>query len=199
MWSVILTGGMGSGKSTVAKMFEELGAIFFNADAVVRELLLEDGVHQRLVERWGNDIVDQDPLTIRRCLRVKLLSSVTDRQWLEELLHPLVVQRLAEFQQKENVAGRYLLAEIPLYFQMKKPPRADRLLVVECPVKVRVERLRSYRPDLTELQIRQFVSLQSTKRADTARVDDVIDNNCSLAELRQQVLALHLRYLSLVN
>lgn len=196
MYLVVLTGGIGSGKSTVAQLFAELGAIYFDADAVVRELLLEDTVQNKLTRRWGAEIIAGSAHAMRQRLKDKLLNSESDRKWLEGLLHPMVLQKLSAMQHSLDVG--YLVAEIPLYFQMTSPPPANAVLMVSCPVDVRIKRLKVRRfTDLTEWQINQFIALQSAQEVDKAKVDDVINNDSSITKLKEQVERLHHKYLAM--
>ncbi len=213
MWTVVVTGGIGSGKTAVTKMLAQLGAVRFDADQVVRELLQESAVLAQLAQRWGRELLQLEVADLRRVLAGKLFQSAADRQYLERLLHPLVSQRLVKMQHQHQLqhqpqllqplpaaspCGGYLAAEIPLYYQMEHPPRVDRVLAVICSnPTLRNTRLLAARPYLTQQQIQQFQAAQLPDALYAAQADDLIDNNGTIIQLQQRVTDLHVQYLQL--
>lgn len=194
MLRIGLTGGIGSGKTTVAGLFAAKGIPVLDADVVARDLV-EPGqpALQAIVERFGPELLRDGSLDRAR-LRQIVFAAPESRQWLESLLHPLVYDEM-----QRRIAGLsapYGLLVIPLLLETGRRDFVDRLLVVDCPVEVQRQRVRQ-RDGLGEAEIDRILAAQLDREARLAAADDVIRNAGSPAELAEQVDGLHEFYLSL--
>lgn len=176
-----LTGGIGSGKSTVAARWVELGATEIDADLLAREVV-EPGSKGlgEVAQRFGADLVQQDGSLNRALLAQRAFIDSQSRKDLEAILHPLI-QALA----KEKVAGvsGVVVYTIPLLVETTSPLQFDKVVTVSCPEQVRLDRLVRLR-GLTEDDALRRIRAQATDSEREGRADLVIDSNCSLDELR---------------
>ncbi|MFN8127690.1 MAG: dephospho-CoA kinase [Candidatus Nanopelagicales bacterium] len=179
-----LTGGIGSGKSTVARMFAELGAHVIDADAVAREVV-EPGTPglAALVEEFGNGILDGDRLD-RTSLAQIVFEDEGARTRLNAIIHPLIGARTAEL-----IAAlppdAVFLHDVPLLVELHLENAYDLVVVVDAPDDVRVSRL--VERGLTEDDARARIATQATREQRLAVADVVINNSGDLDQLREQV------------
>ena len=179
-----LTGGIGSGKSTVAKMFAELGAHVIDADAVAREVV-EPGTPglAALVEEFGNGILDGDRLD-RTSLAQIVFEDEGARTRLNAIIHPLIGARTAEL-----IAAlppdAVFLHDVPLLVELHLENAYDLVVVVDAPDDVRVSRL--VERGLTEDDARARIATQATREQRLAVADVVINDSGDLDQLREQV------------
>ncbi len=193
MLTIALTGGIGSGKTTVSDRFAELGAGVIDTDLLSRELTAPPSpVLDRIAEVFGAKILDADGALERARLRQLVFQDHEARARLEAILHPaiknLMLQRLAVLQTP------YAILVIPLLFETGQQDLADRVLVVDVPEQVQIERVKR-RNGLDEDEIRRILSSQVSRRERTAGADDRIDNSGDPAALEAQIQRLHARYL----
>jgi dephospho-CoA kinase len=189
-----LTGGIASGKSTVAREFAELGVPIIDADEISREVV-EPGTSglQAVVRRFGKDILAADGRLDRRRLRQIVFAQPAARRDLEELLHPLI---RAQMQLRSDLLpGPYQIFVIPLLVETGLREGLDRILVVDTDEEAQVQRLMS-RDQESALQARAILGAQAPRRQRLQAADDVITNTGSLADLQQAVARLHAQYLS---
>jgi dephospho-CoA kinase len=175
-----LTGGIGSGKSTVAKRWVELGATEIDADQLAREVVYPGTQGLQLVsERFGLDLIQGDGSLNRQLLAQRAFADAQSRKDLESILHPLI-QALA----KEKVAGvqGHVIYTIPLLVETNSQLPFDKVVTVSCPEEVRLQRLVESRGMSKEDALARIAS-QATDALREARADVVIDSNCSLSEL----------------
>lgn len=193
-FAVGLTGGAGSGKSEAASVFAALGARLVDADELAREVLAPGSrTLARLVELLGRDIVDSRGALRRRALRRRIFASPAARREVEAAVHPEVRRRLAA---RLAAGGEpYVVAVIPLLVESGMAPDFDRILVIDCPESLQVERLMQ-RDGETAVGARRMLAAQAGRAARLAVADDVILNDGSLAQLASRVQALHRRYLA---
>jgi len=188
-----LTGGIASGKSTVAARFVELGVPVIDADTAARAVVApgETGYAQ-VIKRFGRGVLGADGALDRRALRDLVFADPAARQDLEAILHPLI---RAEMERREHAAlGRYVVLDIPLLVEGGRRDQVDRVLVVDVEETAQLQRLMR-RDASTEAQARAILAAQAS-RSDRLRVaDDVLLNAGSIAELRAAVDRLHQRYL----
>jgi dephospho-CoA kinase len=188
-----VTGGIGSGKSTVAELFHTLGAALVDTDAIAHELTLpgQPAVMQ-IAEHFGEAFVTADGSLDRAALRAKVFSDVAARRELEDLLHPMIRREVDT--RVSEARGPYVLLLIPLLVETGGYAKAvDRVLVVDCDEDLQVQRTMR-RSGLTEDEVRAIIRSQASRAERLALADDVIHNNGGLAELAPQVQALHARY-----
>lgn len=175
-----LTGGIGSGKTTVANRWVELGATEIDADVLAREVVLPGSEGLRLVaEHFGADLIQSDGSLNRQLLAERAFSSTENRKLLEGILHPLI-QKLA----REKVSGisGHVIYTIPLLVETNSQLPFDKVVTVSCPEEIRIQRLIESR-GMSEQDARARVSSQATDQEREARADLVIDSNCSLDQL----------------
>lgn len=177
---IALTGGIGSGKSTVASEWVRLGAIEIDADQLAREVV-EPGQPglAALVAEFGEQVLDETGHLNRARLAEISFSDSDTRKRVESLLHPLI-QELAAQRTKLNSQG-VIVYTIPLLVETQSPLRFDKVVTISCPESIRIERLLA-RGMSREDAIRRIAS-QATDAEREARSDVVIDSNCTLPEL----------------
>jgi dephospho-CoA kinase len=188
-----LTGGIGSGKSAAADEFARLGASVVDTDVISRELTEKGGAAVPEVERvFGRDFV-VDGAMDRKRMRDKVFADPVAKRTLEGLLHPMIREESAR--RIARSAGPYVVHVVPLLIESPDyRKRVDRVLVVDAPEAVQVSRVRA-RSGLSEDEVRSIMLGQIARAARLAAADDVIDNSGSLDALRNQVAALHKKYL----
>jgi dephospho-CoA kinase len=198
-----LTGGIASGKSTVAREFAALGVPLIDADAVSRELMspgspLLEQIFERFEPivraRFGQPLRQRDGTLDRALLRRLVFADPTERRALEALTHPAIRERMQEL--SRQVVGAYQIQVIPLLVENHAAARVDRILVVDCPEALQLQRLRE-RDGSSEAEARQLLAAQAPREARLALADDVITNDGAPAALGPQILALHRKYLTL--
>ena len=179
---IALTGGIGSGKSTVAAEWVSLGATEIDADVLAREVVESGTVGLDLVAReFGQDILNPDGTLNRSVLAAKAFSSEEARKKLEAILHPLIQKRAAELVKK---APGIVVYTIPLLAETQSPLRFDKVVTISCPEEVRVERL--IRRGLTEEDARRRIAAQATDEQREKKADIVIRSDCDLSELSER-------------
>jgi dephospho-CoA kinase len=191
-----LTGGIGSGKSAAADEFARLGVTVVDADAIAHQLTQPGGAAMAEIRRqFGAEFVDPSGAMDRGKMRARAFADPGARQRLEALLHPMI---RAEAQRRvAGATGPYVVNVIPLLVESPERVRqVDRVLVVDCPERLQVERVRE-RSGLSEDEVRGIMRAQASRAARLAAADDVVDNSGTIDALREQVRALHARYLEL--
>ena len=185
-----LTGGIASGKSTVAKVWESLGGVHVDADLLAREVVSKGSSGlAAVVARFGSEFLDEDGNLNRVKLAELVFSDEKSRLALESILHPLI-QNLAQ-QRISQLADRNVFYTIPLLVETNSPLAFDKVVTVSAPEQVRISRLISNR-GLSEAEARKRIKSQATDSDREAVADCIIDSNCSLEELRQRAKALWL-------
>ena len=190
-----LTGGIASGKSTAANFFAALGVPILDSDQIAREVV-EPGQPplERLVERFGPGILTPDGHLDRPALRDIVFSDPKARADLEALTHPAIGAALEA--QSAAAGGPYQILVIPLLVEKNLAAHVDRVLVVDCDEALQVRRLRE-RDGSTAAQVQAILSAQVARAARLKAADDVIHNDADMSAVRDQVAALHARYLEL--
>jgi dephospho-CoA kinase len=193
-----LTGGIGSGKSAAADEFARLGAAVVDTDAIAHELTRAGGAAIAQVRRvLGDEYIDAAGAMDRAKVRARVFSDPAAKSRLETLLHPMI---RAESERRIAAAqAPYVVHVVPLLVESADyRRRVSRVLVVDCPPQVQMERVRQ-RSGLEEAQIERIMGAQTPRQARLAAADDVIDNSGPLAALHKQVRSLHLRYLDMAR
>ena len=194
-WILGLTGGIGSGKSAVVEEFGRLGVHWVDADHAAR-WVVEPGrpALASIVERFGETVLAQDGSLNRAALRGLVFRDAAQRKWLEELLHPLIRQEIAEH--LARATSPYAIMVSPLLVESGQYRQVDRVLVVDVPEALQVERA-SRRDQSSEAQIRAILEAQASREERLRHADDVLINDRDRAWLRQEVERLHNFYLTL--
>lgn len=190
-----LTGGIASGKSTVAELFAALGVPVIDTDKIAREVV-EPGQPplEKLVERFGTAILTTDGHLDRPKLREIVFSDPKARADLEALTHPAIGSAVEAL--SGTAGGPYQILVIPLLVEKGLGGRVDRVLAIDCPETTQLERLQA-RDGSTPEQAQAILNAQTSRAARLKAADDVIHNESDVAGLRQQVAELHQRYLAL--
>jgi dephospho-CoA kinase len=192
-----LTGGIASGKSTVARRFVDLGVPVIDADEAARAVVApgKPGLAQ-VLERFGNDVAGENGELDRRALRDLIFKDPGSRRDLEAILHPLI---RADMERSADLAvGPYVVMAIPLLVEGGARDRVDRVLVVDVDEAVQLQRVRA-RDGCTEDQARAILVSQASRSARLAAADDVLLNTGTVTDLRQAVDRLHAQYLRLAE
>jgi dephospho-CoA kinase len=188
MLLVGLTGNIASGKTTVAQLFSERGATIIDADVLARRAV-ERGTpaYDAIVKRWGTSVLAPDGLLDRGALRRVVFANPKELDALNNIVHP-EVERLRQTRIDEARArgDRIVVCDIPLLFEKKMADRFDRIVLVDAPRPLRLERLVGDR-DLRETEAMDMIAAQMPAELKRARADYVIDNTGTLAQLEQRV------------
>lgn len=192
-FSVGLTGGIGSGKSTVADMFSERGAAVIDTDIIARQLTAPGGIAIETIRAcFGDAFIDASGAMDRELMRARVFSDLTAKQQLEAILHPLIRTETANA--GARAAGSYLIFAVPLLVESGNwKQRVGRILVVDCDEQVQLQRVMQ-RNALTEPQVRAIMATQATRQQRLQAADDVIVNDGARAALLPQVERLHALY-----
>jgi len=195
IFRVALTGGIASGKSTVADMFGDLGAVLIDTDIIAREVVLPGtpGL-QDIVDTFGTEMLDADGMLDRPAMRRLVFADDSKRRQLEAILHPKIRQEAER--QMQTRGGPYQIVIVPLMVESPLKNIVDRIVVVDCSEAIQLERLLA-RDIGTKDQARRMLAAQASRQERLALADDVIANDADIAETRIQVAALHARYLAL--
>jgi dephospho-CoA kinase len=188
MLLVGLTGNIGSGKSTVAQLLSERGATIIDADVLARRAVeVGTSAHKSIVERWGTSILEPGGAIDRSALRRIVFSEPSELEQLNALVHP-EVERLREalVEQARLRGDKLVVCDIPLLFETKRTDVFDRIVLVDAPRPVRLERLVRER-GLRETEAMEMIVAQMPAELKRARADFVIDNEGTLAQLDARV------------
>lgn len=190
-----LTGGIGSGKSTVAKLFQQLGAPIIDSDEIAREVVSPGSpLLNEISKYFGPHIIDHDGLLKRRELRDLIFANNQDRIWLEQHLHPAIYDRIRE--KIKLIDAPYCIIVIPLLIETNPGDLIDRILVIDSPKELQVERVR-LRDNISKENVLSIIQSQVTRDERLAAANDIIDNNKDIIYLEKQVICLHNKYLAL--
>jgi len=189
-----LTGGIGSGKSAAADAFAKLGATVVDTDALAHELTAAGGAALPAIEKaFGRAFIAPSGAMDRERMRQLVFGDPVAKKRLEAVLHPMI--REASARRIAQAPGPYVVHVVPLLIESPDyRRRVDRVLVVDCPEALQVERVLA-RSALPEAQVRAIVAAQVSREKRLAAADDVIDNSGTLDALRGQVGRLHATYL----
>jgi dephospho-CoA kinase len=188
---IAITGGVASGKSTVCRFFQELGACVVSADAVAHKLLSpETSLGQKVLQQFGHEIL-QDGKISRRILAEKVFKNPSQLEALERLLHPEVLKEIDELYRKASLSGKCtsFVVEIPLLYEIRAEDSYDVIVTVLADEKIAKERFKraGFQPDEYDRRMsRQLDPIQKAKRA-----HQILINNGSLEQLHQEVVKLN--------
>lgn len=191
-----LTGGIGSGKSTVARLFAALGACIIDTDAISHQLTQAGGAAITAISSaFGSDYITDMGALDRTRMRKLVFSDASARLKLENILHPLILKQSIAQMQEESCAPYTilmapLLLECPAFLNL-----VQRVLVIDCTEQNQISRVRQ-RSGLDEIQIREIIAGQISSEERVTMADDIIRNDGAPDDLVDQVFALHQRYLN---
>jgi len=191
-----LTGGIGSGKSTVADLFADHKVHIIDTDIIAHQLVRPESKNlATIVQKMGESILNPDMSLNRQALRKHVLQHPDDLAWLERLLHPQV--RAAVSRQLKQLSEDYCIVVIPLLVETLPHPMIDRILVVDSPEAQQIERTLARNPDLSESELDAMMSRQASREHRLSFADDVIDNSGELSALEAQIAQLDQKYRNL--
>jgi dephospho-CoA kinase len=197
MLRIGLTGGIGSGKTTVADMFADHGVPVIDADEIARALVAPyQPAYDEIIEAFGRDIVDDDGNIDRDKLRQLVFDDTQRRQELEAILHPRV--RTEIHHRSLELDAPYCVIVIPLLIEADQLDLVERVLIVDLDEEKQVQRVGA-RGGLSKAEVRKIIAAQIERSERLRHADDVIENNADLASLEAQVEKLHRRYLTLTR
>ena len=192
-----LTGGIASGKTTVANLFSALGVDIVDADIVAREVVAKGSFALAQVsQHFGPSVLDEHGLLNRARLREIIFSDVTAKQWLNNLMHPLIRQSMVE--QLAQCTSDYCLLVAPLLIENNMQSLVQRILVVDVTNEIQISRTIA-RDNSSLEQVKVIIAAQVDRKTRLSFADDVINNNEKLDRLTNDVKKLHDRYLKMLR
>jgi len=192
-----LTGGIGSGKTTVSNLFSELGITVVDADIAAREVVEPGSTALKEIQaHFGDGTINPDGSLNRQALREQVFNNETERHWLEALLHPLIKKRLER--QLKTTHSMYAILSSPLLLETDQHQLTQRILVIDVPEALQLDRASS-RDQNSREQIKAIMAAQMDRKARCERADDIILNDSDTDQLKAKVLSLHQRYLELAK
>lgn len=190
-----LTGGIASGKTTVARFFAELGAPVIDTDIIAREVVAVGAPALDEIRRaFGDGVFNDDGTLDRKAMRKLVFSDTDKRRQLEGILHPRI--REATIERAAAVTYPYMIIVVPLLVESPMKKFVDRILVVDCSEDVQLSRLVSRDADGVE-QARRIIAAQASREERLAIADDLLSNDGDLDDTRRRVDELHNEYLAL--
>lgn len=192
MFTIGLTGGIGSGKTTVAELFAKLDVPVIDTDVIARELVQPgEPALAEIVSTFGKHVLNPDGSLDRNSLRNMVFKSTEKRQQLEAMLHPRIQEAVEAEISKLNTP--YCIVVIPLLVETQQQDLGQRILVVDCPVELQIQRTLS-RDALSRSEVEAIIATQATRQQRLAVADDVIINDKEPGQLKSKVVELHQQY-----
>lgn len=196
MYIVGMTGGIGSGKTEVARIFAEYGVPIVDVDDISHELTTTGKpILKDIAKAFGEEVLNSDGSLNRATLRQKIFANDTARKSLEAILHPAIYDKAMEVLQK-NASAPYQILAIPLLFESERYLKTiNRSLVIDTEPSIQIARA-SKRDGLSQEAIQRIIDVQMPRAQRNALADDIIANNGSMTDLREKVRQLHERYIN---
>jgi len=190
-----LTGGIGSGKSTACEIFSELGVPVIDADVIAHELV-KPGMpaFNEIKIIFGTAIISSDGTLDRKIIRDKVFANEIDRKKLENILHPAVYEEISI--QVKNINSKYCIISIPLLLETNASKTVDRILVIDVPRKLQLERA-SNRDRTNKSDIDAIIDSQISRKDRLSAANDIVDNKGNINDLRKKICDLHEFYLNI--
>ena len=187
-----LTGGIGSGKSTVCKMFSEFGVPVIDAD-IIAHSLVRPGMPalEEIAKTFGKELISNDGTLDRKKIRDQIFANETKRKKLEDILHPAVYKEISV--QVENINSKYCIISIPLLIETDASDTVDRILVIDVPRELQLQRA-SNRDKTNKSDIESIIDSQISREDRLAAADDIVNNDGNIENLHRQISGLHEYY-----
>jgi dephospho-CoA kinase len=190
---IALTGGIGSGKSTVANKFQALGAPIIDSDVISREIVKPGAAClDHIIDEFGSDLLTSKGILDRDKLRNIIFNDAAAKKKLEDILHPVIYQEIED--QVSRVNYPYCLIVIPLLVETQTMDRFDRVLLVDAKKDLQIKRTAS-RDKMPVQIIEKIINSQVNRSQHLKYADDIIDNNVNIEELNEAVFKMHEKYL----
>ncbi|OAH96719.1 dephospho-CoA kinase [Methylomonas methanica] len=197
MLKIGLTGGIGSGKSTVCGLFAEFGVPIVDADLIARQLVAPgQPALSLIVKSFGSQMLNQDGSLNRAKLRNAVFTDADKKRELDGIMHPLVYAQIAA--EVNALTAEYCVIAVPLLLESKNPYAVDRVLLIDCPVDVQIARVIA-RDKLTRQQVQAIIDSQMSRPERLSKAHDVIENVAGPEQLAEQVKRLHNSYILLAT
>lgn len=192
-WVLGLTGGIGCGKTAVSNMFEQLGITIVDADIIARQVVKpkSDGLNA-IVRKFGHSILLSDGTLNRSALRERIFTNSADKEWLNNLLHPFIRNKI----HNDLTAAKspYVVLVAPLLFENSLDKLCNRTLLIDIPQSVQIERTAS-RDNVSVEQVKAIIAAQMSREDKQKKADDILNNDRALTDVNHDLLTLHKRYL----
>ncbi|MDU0810671.1 MAG: dephospho-CoA kinase [Burkholderia sp.] len=197
MFTIGLTGGIGSGKTTISRLFAARGASIIDADLIAHRLTASDGLAiPYIVSAFGIEYIAEDGSLNRSKMRSLIFSDDAAKKHLEAIIHPLIRKEMDR--ERFSIKGPYLLLVIPLLVESSMwKTHIARVLTIDCNIEMRIARIMRRNNNLMREQIEKMIACQASREAYIAIGDDLIANNSILNKLDTKVDELHKRYIAL--
>ncbi|VAW91817.1 Dephospho-CoA kinase [hydrothermal vent metagenome] len=202
MLKIGLTGGIGSGKTTVSDLFYKLDnhenkVAIIDTDIIARQIVeVGKPAYKEIITVFGKDILNTNASINRKALATIIFNNPNLKQQLENITHPQIQAQVNSEISQLNT--QYCIIVLPLLFETESDYALDRVLVVDCDTDTQIKRT-TQRDQVTEQDVERIIKLQSSQAYRLKHADDVIKNDSNLANLRQQVQNLHEFYLKLAK
>ncbi|CEG56835.1 dephospho-CoA kinase [Legionella fallonii] len=194
VFAVGLTGNIASGKTTAAKLFSSFGIQVINADQISKELTVKNTpAYKQIFEHYGSDVLLDNGELNRKRLREIIFSQPNERQWLENLLHPLIRTQIEYLVSSCTTA--YCVVEIPLLLKKENYPYLNKIVAIIAPQNMQIARVME-RDQCSDAQALAILSTQPDDNSRLKIADDVITNDSGLDALRHNLEKLHHKYLN---
>ncbi|KAA1194976.1 dephospho-CoA kinase [Photorhabdus heterorhabditis] len=194
---IALTGGIGSGKTTIANAFAALGVPLVDADIIAREVVAPGTpALQAIKEHFGYEIITPNGSLNRTLLRQKIFTNQQEKQWINQLLHPLIYKETRR--QLEQITAPYVIWVIPLLVENNLGHLADRILVVDVSPELQITRVAT-RDGISNQQVENILAAQVSRSERLAYADDIISNHDNVQAIAPRVAELHQQYLRLAG
>lgn len=198
MMIIGLTGGIGSGKSTVADFFADLGVPIIDTDIISREIVeIGKPAYHAIIDKFGSDVLTESKELDRAALKQLIVNDDHQRTILEDILHPLIFENVET--QLQQLNSNYCIVVIPLLVEKNSYAKIlDRVLVIDTPESEQIRRV-SQRDNMDKSTIEKLINIQASRNKRLAAADDVIINDKGLDELHAATLQMHDKYMNLCN
>lgn len=200
MQLIALTGGIGSGKTTVSDIFKSKNVPVIDTDIIARQIVeLDKPAYNEIIKVFGEKILNTDKNIDRQALRNLIFSSSEKRLKLEKILHPIIWDEVQN--QLKSITSTYCIIVVPLLLENNdkiKPIKFNRILVIDTPENVQIKRATT-RDNSDESIVKKIMDNQVSRQERTAAADDIILNAENLDSLNTKVSQLHEKYLQLSN
>ena len=193
-----LTGGIGSGKSTVAELFANIGVPIIDTDIIAREIVeIGESAYHAIIKQFGSEILTNSKELDRLALKECIVNDDKQRIALENIMHPLIFQNVET--QLQLLNSKYCIVVIPLLVEKNSYANIlDRILLIDAPESEQISRV-SQRDNMDKPTIEKLMAIQATRNERLAAANDVIMNDKGLNELQAATLQMHDKYMNLCN
>ena len=196
-WVLGLTGGIGCGKTAVSNILEQLGITIVDADIIARQVVKpkSDGLNA-IVSKFGQSILLRDGTLNRSALRERIFTNSADKEWLNNLLHPLIRNKI--YNDLTAAKSPYVVLVAPLLFENGLDKLCNRTLLIDIPQSVQIERTAS-RDNVSVEQVKAIIAAQMSREDKQKKADDILNNDRALNDVNHDLLTLHKRYLHMAQ